>query len=480
MSDDAEVTIRAHWKSFVACGVMALSPFQYGLDFGIIGGFQAMPGFLQIYGHPAPETVLGWNISTTRQQLISSLMTLGAFTTTGLAGIIAIKLGRRVSMWLSCLLCIVANVIMMTTTHIGALYVGRLVIGLANGGLIIFSQLYIQEVSPAKYRALFFNAFQFCVSLGTLIGTIIDWATAKRPDRSAYLIPLSVVFVIPVVLIIGIFFIPESPRWLIERGQSDKGRKSLDWLRPTSVEADQEATDIQRAIELERDTKDGISVLDMFKNPIDRRRTILSICVVSLQNVPGSMFIIPYKAYFLAIAKVSDPFAMSNVLSAIGLLGLIVGASLVVRYGRRRVLLIGGLLGCGTLQLAMAVTYDKHGGTPEAGKAIVALCSVFMFVYVGAIGPYSYLIGGELPSQRLRTYTFGLSSSIGFLLTWCITFTAPYFINPNSLGWGPKYGYIWFPSAMIGALWTFLFLPELKGRTLEEIDEMVFPPPSRS
>jgi MFS family permease len=119
---------------------------------------------LQVYGYEAPETAIGWNISPTRQQLISSLMTLGAFISASLAGVVAAKLGRKMCLWLACLGCCVANIIMMTTTHIGALYVGRLVIGLANGYFMAFSQLYIQESSPAKYRGLFMSCFQFCTS----------------------------------------------------------------------------------------------------------------------------------------------------------------------------------------------------------------------------------------------------------------------------------------------------------------------------
>lgn len=92
-------------------------------------------------------------------------MTLGAFISSMLAGAIASKLSRKMCLWLSCVLCVVANVIMMTTTHIGALYVGRLLIGLGNGGFMTFSQLYIQETSPAKYRGLFMTGFQFCVTI---------------------------------------------------------------------------------------------------------------------------------------------------------------------------------------------------------------------------------------------------------------------------------------------------------------------------
>ena len=89
------------------------------------------------------------------------------------------------------------------------------------------------------------------------------------------------------------------------------------------------------------------------------------------------------------------------------------------------------------------------------------------------IATYAWLAGGELPSQRLRSYTFGLAAAVGFLGAWLTTFTAPYFINPQSLNWGPKYGYIWFPSCLIAGLWVFIFLPEVKDRTLEQITEMV-------
>lgn len=69
----------------------------------------------------------------------------------------------------------------------------------------------------------------------------------------------------------------------------------------------------------------------------------------------------------------------------------------------------------------------------------------------GMVATYAWISGGELPSQRLRSYTFGFATAIGFFAAWLTTFTAPYFINPESLNWGPKYGYIWTPSCWISA-----------------------------
>jgi hypothetical protein len=133
---------------------------------------------------------------------------------------------------------------------------------------------------------------------GTLIGTIIDWATASRPDKSAYLIPLGMIYIVPAIMTVCLFFIPESPRWLILTGHYDEGVKSLRWLRPVDADVDSEAAEIKAAIDKEKELSSGVSVLDMFTNPVDRRRTFLSVCSVTLQAASGSMFIIGWSPFY--------------------------------------------------------------------------------------------------------------------------------------------------------------------------------------
>ncbi|KAK3620600.1 hypothetical protein LTR56_023313 [Elasticomyces elasticus] len=324
----------------------------------------------------------------------------------------------------------------MATTSIGGLYAGRCLIGLANGLFMTFSQLYIQECSPAAYRGLLISAFQFWTSIGTLVGTVVDNFTAPLPGKACYLIPLRLIYVIPFFIAIGLFFIPESPRWLSEKGQVEKAKNSLSWLRPNQDAVEGELLTIQNAIEESR-ANSGTSVfLEMFRGT-NLRRTMLAVGAVNTQAAPGAMFMIAYGTYFFAMAGVGKPFENSVALVAVGVIAIIINTCVITRFGRRRIFLISGLLLCAVTMLIIAAVYTVKPNADSTKNLIVAM-----------------------------------SSSTGFLGAWLATFTAPYFINPDALNWGPRYGYIWVPPCLLAAAWVFFFLPEVKGRSLEKIDEM--------
>ncbi|KAF1849238.1 MFS monosaccharide transporter-like protein [Cucurbitaria berberidis CBS 394.84] len=461
-----------NWKCLLACTLVSMSPFQYGIDFGAIGGLQAMRGFLEVFGHPDPSSPIGYNITPERQQLISSLMTLGAFLSSSSAGLFATYMGRRQCLWMASLLCCVSNVVMMTTTSLAGLYVGRLLIGIANGWFMTFSQLYIQESTPARYRGLMISVFQIWTSVGSLIGTVIDNATHDIVGRNSYIIPLGTIFIVPVFLSIGLFFIPESPRWLMLNNKQDQAHKSMVWMRPNPETVAEELAEIQAAIDAEKHTKETANFLDIWRDPVDRRRTLLAIAAVSTQAASGAMFMIAYGTYFFQMAKVGSPFMNSCILTAVGVLAIMVNSCIISKYGRRRVFLMVGLSLCGITQIIIAAVSHVNPGTVGTGKVIVGLSVIYICGYNGMVAAYAWLSGGEIPSQRLRSYTFGVAAAVGFAGAWLATFTAPYFINPEALGWGPEYGWIWGPSCFITVVWVYFYLPEIKNRTLEEIDEM--------
>jgi len=139
--------------------------------------------------------------------------------------------------------------------------------------------------------------------------------------------------------------------------------------------------------------------------------------------------------------------------------------------GRRPLLVACSLLSSATW-LGMAMAYTVAGTRPAASKALVGLSIVFTTVYGVGQGPVLWALASEMPTQRLRSQTMGTASGLHFVVSWLISFCSPYFINPDRLGWGPKYGYVWGGSNLALALWAFLYVPETKGRSLEQLDEL--------
>jgi MFS transporter, SP family, sugar:H+ symporter len=125
-----------------------------GLDYGLTGSFMAMVGFLKVFGYAAPNSPIGWNISTVVQQLITSLMVIGGIIGSLAQGPFSTYLGRRRGMQIAAVTCITAGGIMIGTTSVGALYVGRVILGISNGIFITTAQMYIVESLPANLRGV--------------------------------------------------------------------------------------------------------------------------------------------------------------------------------------------------------------------------------------------------------------------------------------------------------------------------------------
>jgi len=121
------------------------------------------------------------------------------------------------------------------------------------------------------------------------------------------------------------------------------------------------------------------------------------------------------------MAGVGKPFENAVVLVTTGVIAIIINTCIITRYGRRRVFLTVGLILCAITQLILAALYTVAPKANSTLNGIVGLSVVYILSYNGMISSYAWLSGGELPSQRLRSYTFGLAASVGFFGAWLAT-----------------------------------------------------------
>ncbi|KAI0505142.1 general substrate transporter [Xylaria bambusicola] len=471
-----ETSLWANRKCLFICAVVAIANAQYGLDSVVVGSLQATPGFLEVFGYPDPDQPGGYGIDGTFQRLIGSLLTLGAFLSSLVAGVFANYFGRKVALWSACLLNAVACVIQISTTSKVAIYIGRLILGLANGFLVTFSNIYTAEASPAHLRAVMVALFSEWVNIGSIIGSAVTNRTKSFLDKTSYEIPLGTLFIVPTLLSIGLLFVPESPRYLLYRGNSDAARKSLETLRGNSVSSEEleiEWVEMVKGIEEEKRAAKLIGPLDMFKGT-DLRRTLLCYGVIGTQTGAGSWFVISYATYFMIVAglTVEEAFKYTILNTVLGFVGVNFGMYLMRHVmGRRTILMTGAIVQGGTM-LGLAVSATVAPGTVAARNCLIAFFAIYLFVYNAFVGDATYPTATELVSTRLRSWSVGSAISIGYLLAWLTSFFSPYFINPENLNWGAKYGYIWAGSNLACFLFFYLFVPETKGRSLEEIDEL--------
>ncbi|OCT44893.1 putative sugar transporter [Cladophialophora carrionii] len=514
----------ANRKCLIIACIVATANTQYGFDSAAIGALQAMPGFLKVFGFEDPNSPVGYGIDSTFQQLIGSLLTLGAFLSSILAGTFGAFYGRKTALWLACALNCVGLAIQIGTTNKGVVYLGRIVLGFSNGFLVTFSNIYTAEIAPAHLRGVMVALFAYWVNIGAILGTIVDNYTKDRLDKGSYQIPIGSLYIVPVLLAIGLFFVPETPRWLLHHNRESQARKSLETLRADSLAPEYfelEWAEIIRGVEEERKTAKSVGLLDMFRGA-DLRRTLLCWGTIMTQAGSGSWFPIAYQTYFFQIAGIKQAFEYSIMITCIGFVGVNCGMYAMRHLVGRRFICIFGSIVTSLCFLGMAIAQSASPGTMTTGKVTVAMVAIWGFFYngirgpslfrvpcshlLGCVGAATYPVATELVSSRLRAWTVGSATSLQYVFAWLTSFCTPYFINPGDLNWvslthsspeceaanawfqGPKYGYIWFGSNIACAIFYFFCIPEvrigpelnmdfanqnqLKGRSLEEIDEL--------
>jgi SP family arabinose:H+ symporter-like MFS transporter len=440
--------------------VAALGGFLFGYDLVIISGAQI---FLRQQFALSPGQ-FGFAVSSA---------SLGCIAGPSLGAWLCDKIGRKATLMVAGMLFVIGALGSAIATNIAMFNVFRVVGGIGVGLASLAAPVYIAEVAPAHWRGRLGLMYQFAVMSGAVSATIVSYFLAEyvRPELSWRLMFAS--FLVPVLFfMILLFKVPQAPRWLAEKGRIDEAFQIL-----VRTHGEYQAKIELDAIRVSLAGESG-TFAELFE-PGMRKALFVGVALALFNNWTGWTGI----AYYLpSLFQLSGyPQAASaigvNVLIMCGLVVLtVISIGLVDRVGRRPMWL-GGSVAMFFCLVAAGFVFQSHVQGPIA-VAVIFACGA---PHAIALGPLPWLMMSELYPTRIRARAVSITTT--FL--WIAGFTAPFafpiieVVSRRVLGTGA--GVFWGYSVVciMSFLWGFKYLPETKGRSLEEIADSWKEPSSR-
>lgn len=221
-------------KAYAMCVFAAFAGVLFGYDSGYIAAVLGMDAFKRDYGREVPVWIdrSGHAYATWEKSLIVSILSAGTFCGALGSGFLADRIGRRVTiMGPGCGLFVSGVVIQVAATHVPGLCVGRFIAGLGVGLVSATNILYMSEIAPRKVRGAIVSAYQFAITIGLMLASCVGYATRNLGNSGAYRIPIAVQMAWALVLSVGLFLLPESPRYWVKKGRFDKALRALARVR---------------------------------------------------------------------------------------------------------------------------------------------------------------------------------------------------------------------------------------------------------
>ncbi|KAH8900285.1 general substrate transporter [Thozetella sp. PMI_491] len=466
---NSKVTFRDIWENkrvLAFCLYLFLLPVNFGYEVTTIGHILAMNQFLEEFGHRVNGSLV---ILATDQQLINAGSTIGIFVSAFLTGIISDRIGRKKTIILGCFICVAGIVVQWFSTTIPMLFGGKVIGTLGFGLGHSLGPVFIAELAPVKMRGICLALVNTMIVLGQWLNSATIYACQDYVGSLGWRLPIITQVIPPVLLLLGLPFMPESPSWLIIKGRTEEAAASFRKFNGPKFDVDTAVATTAAAVNAEIElARQGSSWIQCFKGP-DGRRTLIIVMVYLSQQFIGVNFISGYLTYYFRLAGVQNPLGIAQAAYAIQLFGNLCALPVVDRVGRRPLVVGGSIIMTAMLLIIGGVSTIS---SPQALSATVAFMCIWGFLYNSTLGAVAYSIGGETPSPTLRQKTYSINIMAATAVSCAVNQVLPYLINTDKANMGGKISFIFFGLSVPTCVYLYFCLPEMKGRNYAELQEM--------
>lgn len=443
---------------YLVCLVAALGGFLFGFDTAVISGTVSL-------------VKNDFSLSAVSEGWFVSCALLGCIIGVSFSGKLSDKYGRKIVLILSAVLFLASALGCMLSGSFTVLIIFRLIGGLGIGVASMVSPLYISEFSPSRYRGMMVSLYQLALTIGIVLAYFSNAYLANHAADAHSSGSMQTIFSAEVwramlglgalpaaIFLVSLFMVPESPRWLLLKGQEQKAEAIL-----IKIDGAEAAANEIKAFKAQ-DDNDDTSLKELFK-PVYRKALWIGLLLPFLSQVCGINAVIYYGPRILEQAG----FTLNNALGGqvtIGLVNVIftfVAIFTIDKWGRKPLLFAG--VGGAVVSLIIIGALFALGIT--SGPWILIFILAFISCFAFSFGPVCWVVVGEIFPNAIR----GKAMALATLSLWVGNFLVGQLTPVMLEGLGSSWTFWLFAICCSPALWiTWKLIPETKGRSLENIE----------
>jgi SP family sugar:H+ symporter-like MFS transporter len=427
----------------------ALGGLLFGYDTGVISG-----AILFIKKD--------FDLSAFMQGAVVASLLLGAMVGAAFAGPLSDRLGRRNLIIAAGVIFTVGSIVAAVSPTVGVLLAARFVLGIAVGCAALVVPLYLSEIAPTEIRGAISSLNQLMIVGGILVAFLVN---AVLASSEAWRVMVGLAVVPSLVLLVGMIWMPETPRFLVHDGEEDEAREVLEAVREDGHE--EELEDI-RKVEAE---EQGGGLRELGAAWV-RPALLVAIGLAVFQQLVGINTIIYYAPTTLTNVGYSDQSAIyaNIVIGVLNVAMTVLAIRLVDRVGRKP-LLLAGLAGMVTSLLVLGVSLSvmSEPNSPGDPAAIITLVCLATFIasFAATWGPVVWVMLPEILPLSVRGAALGVAVSLQWLANFAVSQSFPPMID----AWGAGTVFLGYAGmGLIATAFVLKFVTETKGRSLEEIE----------
>ncbi|KAK4187041.1 general substrate transporter [Podospora australis] len=473
---------------YFICSFASIGGGLFGFDISSMSGVLGTQAYKRYFENPVSYAQGGITASMPAGSLVGSLV----------SSFIADKYSRKVALQVSSVLWIIGSIIMAASQNIPMLCAGRVICGLCVGIASSVVPVYQSEIAPKEIRGRVVSLQQWAITWGILIQYFIQFGAAHgigggptdpNQPTAAFRIPWAVQMVPAIILFIGLFFFPYSPRWLASKDRWEEALQVLANLHgkgdPRHPKVLAQYQEIEEALRFEREQ--AVSSFKALVEPRMLKRVALGMSIQMWSQLCGMNIMMYYIVYIMEGAQIASPLATASIQYVINVALTLPAILFLDKWGRRPSLILGSfgmmtwLFISGALQQYYGQPNTDETRTPEnsditwivldkksVSSGVVACSYLFVATFATTWGPVSWTYPAEIFPSKIRAKAVSLSTAANWFWNMVLAFAVP------PLLWNISYKMYYIFAAFNGAAFIHMSLmaPETKGFTLEEMDEV--------